>query len=166
MVRSAQNIAALGAAGEWLPSMQERAHAVLEEWNADLVIAGRVKKAGEVLNLWMVPRLGEGTLDRGDRPYRLEDVTLGEDFQVGLQTQLVAMALAAVIPLAYNEERSRVLQEELGESTEKLARLLNGDTINKPRLSVILSMTWKWMTRTARYGEVGAAFTQAMAAKT
>ena len=83
-----------------------------------------------------------------------------------LQTQLVAMALAAVIPLAYNEERSRVLQEELGESTEKLARLLNGDTINKPRLSVILSMTWNWMTRTARYGEVGAAFTQAMAAKT
>ena len=113
--------------------LQERAHAVLEEWKADLVIAGRVKKPGEALSLWMVPGLGEGTLDRGDRPYRLEDVTLGEDFQVDLQTQLVAMALAAVIPLAYNEERSRVLQEELGESTEKLARLLNGDTIKKPR---------------------------------
>ena len=133
MVRSAQSIAAFGAADEWLPSMQERAHAVLEEWKADLVIAGRVKKPGEALSLWMVPGLGEGTLDRGGRAYRLEDVMLGEDFQVDLQIQLVAMALAAVIPLAYNEERSRVLQEELGESTEKLARLLNGDTIKKSR---------------------------------
>lgn len=132
MVRSAKSIAAFGAADEWLPSMRENADELMEDWNADLVIAGRVKKPGEILSLWMVPRLGEGTLDRGDQPYSLEDVTLGEDFRVDLQTQLVAMAMAAVIPLAYNDTRSRVLQEELGDATEKLGRLLNGDTIRKP----------------------------------
>ena len=50
----------------------------MEKWHADLAIVGLVKTSGESLSLWFVPRSGEGTLDRGDRPYRLEDVTLGD----------------------------------------------------------------------------------------
>ena len=77
LVRSGRGVAALGAGDDWLPAMQQSALAVMEKWHADLAIVGLVKKSGESLSLWFVPRSGEGTLDRGDRPYRLEDVTLG-----------------------------------------------------------------------------------------
>ena len=79
--------------------MQKRASAVLDAWDADLAIAGKVMESGEVLRLWFVPRLGEGTLDRGDDPYTLQHVTLGSDFHDDLVAQLTATALAAVGPV-------------------------------------------------------------------
>ena len=129
LVRSHRAIKASGAADQWRPDMQEGAREVLEDWNADLAIAGRVRKSGNVLSLWIVPRSGDGTLDRGDRPYALENVTLGPDFHRDLQTQLAAVALAAVIPLANNHARGRILNEGLEEVTKKLAKLLDGGTI-------------------------------------
>ena len=128
LVRSARIVAASGAADEWRPAMQEEALEVLKDWHADLLIAGRVKKSGDVLSLWFIPRWGEGTLNRQEGPYRLEDITLGGDFHNDLQTQLVAVALAGVTPLFPSWLYPR---QELENATRKLAKLLDGNTINR-----------------------------------
>ena len=132
LVVSAKKVAASGAADEWRPAMERRASAVLEEWNADLAIIGTVKRPGEALGLWFVPRRGDSTLTRGDRPYRLEEATLGADFHGDLQTQLAVMAWNAVAPLAETETRARVIEKGLRTATEKLSKLLIAPTIRKP----------------------------------
>ena len=131
LVRSARVAKAPGAADDWRPAMRRSASAVLERWDADLALVGLVKQSGEVLSLWFIPRAGEGTLGRGDRPYRLEEVTLGEDFHDDLHAQLTVLALAAVAPLSKTETRGRVLEEGLTEVSEKLATLLEGCTFAK-----------------------------------
>ena len=71
LVRSARIVATASGAGEdWRKEMRQRARVVIEDWNADLAVVGLVKEPGEVLSLWFVPRSGEGTLGRGDRPYK------------------------------------------------------------------------------------------------
>ena len=132
LVVSDEDITASGAADEWRPIMQRSALAVLEEWNADLAIVGTVKRPGEVLGLWFVPREGNGTLSRADRPYILEEATLGADFHDDLRTQLAAMAWSAVAPLANTEARGEVLEKGLRAATEKLSRLLRTSTIRRP----------------------------------
>ena len=72
--------------------MQEGARAVLADWSGDVAVVGLVKRPGEVLSLWFVPRSGMGTLSRGDRPYKLEDVTLGPDFHGDLRVTLTTLA--------------------------------------------------------------------------
>ena len=132
LVRSHHIVKASGAADDWQLAMQKNATTVLEDWNADLAVVGVVKKSGEVLSLWFVPRLGNGTLSRGDQPYKLENVTLGKDFHDDLRAQLTALAMTSVAPLAETEMRGRVLEKELGEATEKLSTLLQSSAINKP----------------------------------
>ena len=61
MDRSTRVVSASGAGDEWLSGMQENARAVFEDWNADVVVAGRVMRPGDVLRLWIVPKQGEGT---------------------------------------------------------------------------------------------------------
>ena len=141
LIRSARMVTASGAADEWRPVMQQRAFAVLADWNADLAIVGMVKKPGEVLNLWFVPRLGDGTLDRGDKPYKLENVTLGPVFHEDLRAQLSATAMAAVAPLADTEARGRVLDKGLRDAAEKLSNLLKGATIGQSEHSADLRVT-------------------------
>ena len=51
LVRSAQIVAASGAADDWRPAMSKSTRKVLDQWNADLAIIGLVKKSGEALNL-------------------------------------------------------------------------------------------------------------------
>ena len=132
LVVSDEDITASGAADEWRPAMQRRALAVLEEWNADLAIVGTVKAPGQVLGLWFVPREGDGTLSRADRPYILEEATLGTDFHEDLRTQLTAMAWNAVAPLANTETHGHVLEKGLQATIEKLSRLLRTPTIRRP----------------------------------
>ncbi len=132
LVVSAKDITASGAADEWRPAMQHSAVAVLEEWNADLAIVGTVKEPGRVLGLWFVPREGDGTLRRADRPYTLEETTLGGDFHEDFRTQLAAMAWNAVAPLANTETRSLVLERGLQAAAEKLSGLLGTSTISRP----------------------------------
>ena len=112
--------------------MRQSVRVVFDEWNADLVVVGLVKKPGEVLSLWFVPRSGKGTLSRGDQPYRLEDVTLGKDFHMDLRAQLTTLALTAVAPLADNEVRGQVLEKGLWDATARLSILLKGATIDNP----------------------------------
>ena len=131
LVVSDKDITAYGAADEWRPIMQRSALAVLEEWNADLAIVGTVKKPGEVLGLWFVPREGDGTLSRADRPYILEEATLGADFHDDLRTQLTVMAWRAVVPLANTETRGHVLEKGLQTAAEKLSKLLRTSTIRR-----------------------------------
>ena len=140
LVRSARIVEASGASEHWREEMRQSARMVLEDWNADLAVVGLVKKPGEVLSLWFVPRSGEGTLDRGDYPYKLEDVTLRKDFHDDLRAQLTAVALAAVAPLAGNEVRGRVLEKGLRGVTEQLSILLKGPTIDSPEHRANLHM--------------------------
>ena len=141
LVQSARMVTAPGAADEWRPAMQQRAFAVLADWNADVAIVGAVKKPGEVLSLWFVPRLGDGTLDRGDTPYKLENVTLGADFHEDLRAQLSATAMAAVAPLADTEARGRMLDRGLRNAVAKLSNLLEAATINMPEHRAALHVT-------------------------
>ena len=131
LVRSARIVPAASGAGEdWREEMRQSVRVVSDEWNADLVVVGLVKKPGEVLSLWFVPRSGKGTLERGDHPYRLEDVTLGKDFHIDLRTQLTTLALTAVAPLADNEVRGQVLEKGLWDATARLSILLKSATID------------------------------------
>ena len=123
LFRSARMVTASGAADNWRPALERSARVVLTEWNADLAVVGVVKQPGEVLSLWFVPRMGGGTLERGDEPYILENATLGKDFHDDLQAQLAAFALSAVAPLADTPVRLRVLRNDLLIATDKLARL-------------------------------------------
>ena len=138
LVRSARIVTASGASNAWREGMQRGTRAVLEVWNGDLAIVGLVKRPGEVLSLWLVPRQGRGTLGRGDQPYKLEDVTLGEDFHEDLRAQLTAVALVAVAPLADNELRGRVLDTRLREAIERLSELINSEAIRRPEHRVAL----------------------------
>ena len=130
LVRSSRVVKASGAADDWRPSIRNSARKVLESWHADLAIVGLVKKSGDVLSLWFVPRMGDGTLRRGDKPYKLEDVTLGEDFHEDVRAQLAATALATVAPFAETKTQGRVLEKVLTEASEKLITLLEGRTID------------------------------------
>ena len=129
LVRSARIVVGSGAWDEWSEDMQQSVRAVLEDWDADLAIVGRVRRSGELLSLWVVPHSDEGALGRGNRPYELDNVTLGEDFHADLRIQLAAVALAAVAPLADTEIRGRVLEKGLRDATEKLSTLLEGRAI-------------------------------------
>ncbi len=142
LVRSARIVKASGAADEWLPAMRKGARTVLDEWKADLAVAGSVKESGKALNLWVVPREGDGTLRRADRAYELKNVTLQKEFHEDLRAQLVAVALRAVAPLADTEVRGRVLEKELTAATEKLATLLKGATITGGDRRAALSLAY------------------------
>ena len=147
LVRSSRLVAASGAGDEWRPAMQQSTRTVLKDWNGDLAIVGLVKKPGQALSLWFVPRSGEGTLGRGDQPYQLEDVTLGADFHDDFRAQITAVALAGVAPLTDTEVRGRVLEKGLQDATEKLSGLLDGSTIGGAK------------HRTALHGALGNALT-------
>ena len=132
LVRSARIVASCGAANDWRQGMRSGARSALEDWNGDLAIVGLVKRPGEVLSLWLVPRQGEGTLGRGDQPYTLEDVTLGDDFHDDLRAQLTAIALAAVAPLADNEVLGQVLDTGLLAAANQLSELIHSEAVRKP----------------------------------
>ena len=132
LVVSDEDIFASGAADEWRPAMQRSALAILEDWNADVAIVGSVKRSGEALALWLVPRRGEGTLRRADRYYTLEMGTLGADFHEDLRTQLAVMAWNSIASLVDAERRGRVFKKGLQTATEKLSRLLGTPTIRIP----------------------------------
>ena len=126
LARSARIVKASGAADDWLPAMQKSARSMLDRWNADLAMVGLVKTPGEVLSLWLVPPVGDGTLGSGDRPYVLEDATLGRDFHDDFQAQLTALALAAIAPLADTATRGRCgpnAPQHLRRGTQTAARL-------------------------------------------
>ena len=124
LIRSARVVSAPGAADDWRPAMRKGALAVLKKWDADLAVVGSVKDSARVLSLWFVPREGEGTLTRGDKPYELTKASLGPDFHDDFRTELASAALIAVAPLAETETRGRVLEKGLRDATEKLATLL------------------------------------------
>ena len=63
LVRSARIVAASGAWDKWRPAMQQSARVVMEDWNADLVVAGRVKQSKEILSLWFVLQTTASILD-------------------------------------------------------------------------------------------------------
>ena len=114
--------------------MRKEARAVLEDCDADLAVVGLVKQSGEALSLWFVPAYGgEGSLGRGDRPYELDNATLGQDFRDDFRSELATVALVAVAPLARTEVRGRVLEKGLRDATGKLATLLRTAEATLPR---------------------------------
>ena len=133
MVHSARVVSASGAADDWRPAMRKGTLAVLKTWNADVAVVGSVKDPGKALNLWFVPRDGDGTLRRGDLPYELVKVTLQDDFHDDLRAQLTAEALRVAAPVAGTEIRGRVLENGLNGVTEKIAALLEGGAVESAR---------------------------------
>jgi tetratricopeptide (TPR) repeat protein len=82
---------------------QKAGQALLNGWNADLLIWGEVKKADQELSLWFSSREGGSTL--GSPSYSLtEKLTLPENFQADLGTQLEAVALAQIAPATEQAE--------------------------------------------------------------
>ena len=137
-MRSARIVAAYGAKDDWQPAMQQKTNKVLKIWDADLAIVGLVKKPEHSLCLWFVPRSGKGTLDRGDKPYKLKDMTLDKDFHANLSTTIAVAALAEMALLTDTKERGQVLQEGLRNATKKLSNLLEGSaTANSPHHAVL-----------------------------
>ena len=128
--RSAHIVKASGARDDWEPAMRKRAREILTDRQADLAIVGEVKDSKKVLSLWFVPRVGDGTLSRGDRGsnYVLENVTLGDDFHKEFRAQIAAMALSAVAPLVSNEARGKMLDVELSTVAKQLNTLLEKDS--------------------------------------
>ena len=111
LVRSSRVVTASGAADHWREAMRTEARVALQDWGADLAVVGLVKQSGEALSLWFVPAYGgEGSLGRGDRPYELDNATLGQDFRDDFRSELATVALVAVAPLARTEVRGRVLE--------------------------------------------------------
>ena len=102
-----------------------------------MAVVGSVKDPGKALNLWFVPREGDGTLRRGDLPYELVHVTLQDDFHDDLRAQLTAEALRVAAPLAATEMRSRVLETGLNGVTEKIAALLEGGAVPPARRATL-----------------------------
>ena len=140
LLRSARIVSAKGASNEWRPAMKKRARAILEQRDADLAVIGLVKKSGEVLSVWFVPRSSEGTLDRGDQPYTLENVTLGKDFHDDLRVQLTAVALISLAPLADGEVRGQVIKKGLHNATTKLFSLVQSRTIGAGKHKAALQL--------------------------
>ena len=133
---SATEVGASGAADEWRPAIRKRALAVLDEWNADLAIVGNVKRSSEAVALWFVPRQGDGTLSRADRPYSLEAGALGGDFYEDVQTQLAVTAWNTVV--AFTRTPAGGFLEGLRAATTKLADLLDSPTIGRPEHRAVL----------------------------
>ena len=133
LVCSARVVSALGAADDWRPAIRNGALAGSQTWNADVAVVGSVKDPGKALNLWFVPREGDGTLRRGDLPYELVNVTLQDDFHDDLRAHLTAEALRVAAPLAGTEVRGRVLEKGLNGVTEKIAALLEGGVVESER---------------------------------
>ena len=100
-------------------------------------LSARSKTQEKPLNLWFVPREGDGTLRRGDLPYELVHVTLQDDFHDDLRAQLTAEALRVAAPLAGTEMRSRVLETGLNGVTEKIAALLEGGAVPLARRATL-----------------------------
>lgn len=132
LVRSARLVGAGGALDDWKASVQESALAVLEDWDGDVAIVGEVKRSEDVLSLWFVPASGKGTLEQGDRFYKLQASTLGGDFQEDVRAQLAVVGLTAVSPRAYTKERRGALEDGLRVGTNKLARILDRGAIEHP----------------------------------
>ena len=142
LVRSVRVVKAFGTADNWEKEMRESTDAVLGAWNADLAVIGTVQQTKEVLNLWFVPRVGNGTLDRGHRqPYKLKNVALDEDFHSDLSYQLATMALMAVAPLADTKVRGQLLDKGLREAANNLRVLLSKHTFDKPEPHASLQLS-------------------------
>ena len=121
--------------------MQESARKILKDWQADLAIVGLVKKSEEALTLWFVPHEGDDTLDSGDAPYRLVDVTLPSEFHNDFNAQIVALALTVATPFANTETLGNVLERELVDVIGKIKHLLDHGTINVPDQRARLRVT-------------------------
>ena len=172
--RSAHIVKASGAKDNWVPAMRKRAREILVDWQADLAIVGEVKEPKKVLSLWFVPRVGDGTLSRGDRGsnYVLENVTLGDDFRKEFRAQIAAMALSAVAPLVSDEACGKVLDDGLSMVAKQLANLLgskNSPIVDSGRraglyvaLGNALSTLGKCESGTGRLEQAVAAYKEAL----
>ena len=134
-----------------------------------MAVVGSVKDSGKALSLWFVPREGEGTLRRGDLPYKLVNVTLQDDFHDDFRTQLTAEALRVAAPLAGTETRGRVLEKGLTGVTEKIAALLVGGAVKSSRsaslymvLGNALATLGERESGTERREQAVAAYTEAL----
>ena len=158
LVRSATIVDASGAADQWRQSMRRGARAVIARLKADIALVGLVKRPGAVVSLWFVRRLSEGTLDRGDSPYKLEDMTLGPDFHDDLRAQLTAMAWSAVGPFADSDTiRGRMVDKGLTDATERLSTLLDASTIESAQRRAALHFAFGNALSTLGRREGGAA---------
>ena len=173
LVRSARVVSASGAADDWRPAIRKGALALLQKWNADVAVVGSVKDPGKALNLWFVPREGDGTLRRGHLPYELVHVTLQDDFHDDLRAQLTAEVLRAAAPFARTEMRGQVLEKSLNGVIEKIAALLEGGAVPLARRATLqialgnaLTTLGERESGTERLEQAVAAFTEALKERT
>ena len=119
--------------------MRNDARRVLNAWNGDLAIIGVVNVSEQALNLWLVPKEGEGTLSRGDRPYPLEHATLPLEFHEDVGWELTAMAFSA-LDSAIDEACTTVHTYSLEELPDKVSNLLSSNTLGNAEASAALQV--------------------------
>ncbi|MCY3859232.1 MAG: tetratricopeptide repeat protein [Gammaproteobacteria bacterium] len=134
-LRCGRVIKSSGTGAEWREGMRNEAQRTLTQFDADLIIFGRVELGGgEQWSLWFLRRSGEITFDYpdSDNPYLVRGTRLHEDFTSEIQEQLEAIALSLAVPLVDNEVRNTVVREGLKRTIEQLSHLLSDETIQDP----------------------------------
>lgn len=140
LVRSARIVSATGASDAWRSSMRDQALQVLEDREGDFVVVGFVKESEKSLNLWLISRFGQGTLEKGDKPFVLSNATLQSDFHLEVNSQIVSHVIeagsASLEHLAnihlYTDERKLLIRKILNlleglqiQETDEVAALLD-----------------------------------------
>ena len=141
-VRRTCHVVALDGSGGSITEEEAQAtkqgHALLDDWNADLLIWGEVRQENSELSLWFLSRERGSTLGRP--PYSVsENLTLPVDFREDLAAQLEAVAFAQIVP-STSADADRI-SELLKPPAEKLRRLLSArsDVLPRPRTPLIYS---------------------------
>jgi hypothetical protein len=109
----------LGSTAEATLLAERKGQRMLWDHNADLLIWGEVAKVDETLRLWFVRRDGGSTI--GKSAYRLQNSVLPKDFDDDFAEQLIAVALASILPAT--EQAGTYLVDLLKPAAEKLERL-------------------------------------------
>lgn len=130
VARSAWIVSAQGAGDTWRSAMREQTHRILESWQGDLAIVGLVKVPQQALTLWVIPRVGDDTLIRGDRPYELKLGTLPPAFHDDIQLQLIALAFNAVTAEGDIEAARPVISNTLQAVADQVDNLLKNRTFS------------------------------------
>lgn len=138
----------IGSLSQNIADANKRGRQWLRRWNADLLVWGRVELGRKAINISFLPKnsdsRADGTLEVEKR-YMLErELDLEQEFHQDFSTQLVAFALASIVPAP---EREAAHIEMLRSLASKLHHLIkpNADShVSRMRASITPLDLLRW----------------------